>query len=90
MDESPVVEKSVPNETLDESFFKKYSSAIIIASLVLIVVIVYYCNTPEGFTPDSSSARISQNQVRSDTNVDREWNLKELERSVALLNQNSN
>lgn len=67
---------------------KKYGSAIIIVVLIIIVGAVAWCKNPEGFaSPDGVVARRSQRQVRSDTEVDRTWNAKELERSVALINR---
>jgi len=67
---------------------KKYGSAIIIVVLIVIVAAVAYCKNPDGFaSPDGVVARRSQRQVRSDTEVDRTWNAKELERSVALINR---
>jgi hypothetical protein len=70
---------------------KKYGSAIIIVVLILVVASVAYCKQgTDGFaSPDGVVARRSQRQVRSDTEVDSTWNLKELERSVALLNKKS-
>lgn len=67
---------------------KKYGSAIIIVILIVLVAVVAYCKTSEGFaSTDGVAASRSKNQVRSDTEVDRTWNLKELERSVALINR---
>jgi hypothetical protein len=70
---------------------KKYGSSIIIVVLILIVASVVYCKQgSDGFaSPDGVVARREQKQVRSDTEVDSAWNLKELERSVALLNTKS-
>jgi hypothetical protein len=70
---------------------EKYGSVIVIVVLMLIVASVAYCKHGlDGFaSPDGVVARRSQRQVRSDTEVDRTWNLKELERSVALLNKKS-
>lgn len=68
--------------------YKKYGSAIIIVVLIMVVASVAYCKNPDGFaSPDGVVARRSQRQLRSDTNVDRSWNLKELERSVSLINR---
>lgn len=67
---------------------KKYGSAIIIVVLIMIVASIAYCKQSDGFvSPDGVVARRSQRQIRSDTEVDRTFNLKELERSVALLNR---
>jgi hypothetical protein len=67
---------------------KKYGSAIIIVVLIIIVASVAYYKNADGFaSPDSVVSRRSQRQVRSDTEVDRSWNLKELERSVSLINR---
>lgn len=70
-----------------ESFFKKYSAGLVIILLVIVVACVSYYR--EGFvSSDGVVARKSpQKQVRSDTEVDRTWNLEQLEKSVALLNQ---
>jgi len=67
---------------------KKYGNAIIIAVLIVIVASVAYCKNSDGFSsPDGVVSRRSQRQLRSDTEVDRDWNLKELERSVSLINR---
>jgi hypothetical protein len=66
----------------------KYGSAIIIVVLIVIVASVAYYKNADGFaSPDSVVSRRSQRQVRSDTEVDKNWNLKELERSVSLINR---
>jgi hypothetical protein len=67
---------------------KKYGSAMIIVVLIIIVASIAYCKSSDGFaSPDGVVSRRSQRQVRSDTEVDKSFNLKELERSVALLNK---
>jgi hypothetical protein len=70
---------------------EKYGSSIIIVVLILIVAsVVYYKQGSDGFaSPDGVVARRGQKQIRSDTEVDSAWNLKELERSVVLLNEKS-
>ena len=81
-------EKEVSVESGGWVDMKKYGSSIIIVVLLMIVASVAYFKFPEGFaSPDSVVARRSQRQVRSDTEVDRTWNIKELERSVALINK---
>jgi hypothetical protein len=79
---------AVSNSWVNKS---KYGSAIIIILLVVVVVSVAYCK--DGFTnvsPDGVVAKkSSQKQIRSDTHIDRTWNLEQLERSVALLNRKS-
>jgi hypothetical protein len=67
---------------------QKHGSAIVIVALLVIVGAIIYCKTSEGFvSPDGVVARRSQRQIRSDTQVDRTWNAKELEKSVKLLNR---
>jgi hypothetical protein len=68
---------------------KKYGGPLsIILVLIIIVSVTVYLKSSDGFSsPDGVVARRSQRQIRSDTEVDRTWNLKELERSVALLNR---
>lgn len=67
---------------------KKNGTVIIIIVLIVIVISVAYCKNSDGFvSPDGVVARRSQRQSRSDTEIDRTWNMKELERSVALLNK---
>ena len=82
----------VINKDADEksdSNYKKYGSFAVIGVLIVIVIIVVYYKA-DGFTsPDGVVARRSQRQVRSDTQVDRTWNLDALEKSVALLNRKS-
>jgi uncharacterized membrane protein YdbT with pleckstrin-like domain len=67
---------------------KKYGSAIIIVILIVVVSSIAYYKQ-DGFisSPDGVVARKSNIQVRSDTEVDRSWNLKQLEKSVALINR---
>lgn len=89
-DSDLVVAKGADDKTIGGSWIdtKKYGSAIIIVVLIVIVATVAYCKKSDGFaSPDGVVARRSQRQTRSDTNVDRSWNLKELERSVSLINQ---
>ena len=83
---SPIVVSSdtVGGGLLD---MKKYGSAIIIVVLIVIVAGVAYCKQDSFTSPDGVVARKSNNQVRSDTAVDRTWNLKQLEKSVALINR---
>lgn len=94
MSESPIVVDTVNNKTdtntkvgKEESFFKKHGSILVVIVMVVIVLSVNYCK--EGFaSPDGVIANKSEKkQVRSDTEVDRTWNLQELERSVNLLNR---
>jgi hypothetical protein len=81
----------IVNKETDTSYsfnYKEYGSIGVIAVLIIIVAVVAYYKDPECFTSaDGVVARRSQNQSRSDPEVDREFNLKELERSVALLNR---
>lgn len=86
---SIVVDKQNPTSGGFE-WKSKYNSILIIIVLLVIVVAVYYCKDSESFTsPDGVVSRRSQRQVRSDAEVDKAWNIKELERSVALLNRKS-
>lgn len=86
-----VVTKGGEDKTVEGSSWidtKKYGNAMIIVVLIVIVASVAYCKSPDGFaSPDGVVSRRSQKQVRSDTEVDRSWNLKELERSVSLINR---
>ncbi len=79
------VEVSTESSLLD---LKGWGTPVLIALLIILVMAVAYYKGGDGFTSaDSTVARRSQNQKRSDTEVDRVWNLKELERSVALINR---
>jgi hypothetical protein len=86
-----VVTKEGENKTVEGGSWidtKKYGSAIIIVVLIVIVASIAYYKNADGFaSPDGVVSRRSQRQVRSDTEVDRSWNLKELERSVSLINR---
>ena len=92
VDTTSSVDKDVSGNKKDEkvSFFKKNCSLIVVVVMVAIVISVNYCK--EGFSSSdgvvASSSR-STKQVRSDTEVDRTWNLQELEKSVKLLNRKS-
>ncbi len=67
-------------------FFEKHGSTIIIGLLILTVMIIAYYR--ESFiSADAVASRQSNNQVRSDNEVDKTWNLKEFEKSVASLNE---
>lgn len=72
--------------TIDTS---KYGSAIVIVILIMVIAAIVYCKDTSGFaSPDGVVAsKKSRQSVRSDTHVDRTWNLAELEKSVALLNR---
>jgi hypothetical protein len=67
---------------------KKYSSSIVIVILLIIVAAVAYAKCNGFISADSIITRKNNNQVRSDT-IDKDFNLKELEKSVALLNKKS-
>jgi hypothetical protein len=68
---------------------KKYGPIMIICILIIIVGVTGFVKSRDGFSsPDGVVSRRSQRQIRSDTEIDKTWNLKELERSVALLNRN--
>lgn len=65
---------------------KKYAPALVVVVLIVIIASVVYCK--DGFaSPDGIVARRSQRQIRNDANFDKTFNLKELEKSVALLNR---
>jgi hypothetical protein len=70
-------------------FIKRYGSALVVVALIIIVLCVNQCkegfSSPDGVVANSSAKK----QVRSDTEVDRTWNLQELEKSVKLLNRKS-
>ncbi len=86
-----VVDKSADVTGSIESYvdYKKHSSTIIIVVLIIIVAIVAYYKSDGFVSPDGVVARRSQRQIRGDTEVDRTWNLEQLEKSVALLNRKS-
>lgn len=77
------------SEKKESSFFQRNSSIIVVVIMIVVVLSVNYCK--EGFvSPDGVVARKSaKKQSRSDSEVDRTWNLKELEASVNLLNRKS-
>lgn len=64
---------------------KKYGSAVVIIVLIIIVASVAFYKT-EAFTSPDGVIAGKKGQIRSDTEVDRTWNLKQLEKSVALIN----
>jgi hypothetical protein len=84
--EELVVKKGGSESWIDT---KKYGAAIIIILLIIIVSSVAYYKNVDNYsgTPDSAVARKSQNQERSDTEVDKVWNKKQLEISVTKLNK---
>ena len=87
--DSPIVVDTTTESTSvkEASFFKKNGAILVVIVMIFIVLSVNYCK--EGFaSPDGVIAK-SQKQIRSDTEVDRTWNLNELEKSVALLNRKS-
>jgi hypothetical protein len=66
---------------------EKYGGIIVVMVLIVIVASVSYCKSDSFASPDGVVARRSQNQKRSDTQVDKTWNLKQLEKAVALINR---
>lgn len=69
---------------------KKNKQLTTVLAVVLICVVLYfcYCNKDSFISPDGVVAsKASRKGVRSDSHVDKKWNLKELEKSVALLNE---
>lgn len=67
---------------------KQIGPIVLIIVLIIIVIAVAYCKK-EGYTPDSIVARRKQPQVRDDVDFNKTWNLKELEKSVELINRKS-
>lgn len=67
---------------------KKHKGPIAIGALVVIaIVIISVFSKSEGYaSPDGVVAK-RPGQKRSDVSVDKDWNLAELEKSVALLNR---
>lgn len=85
---------STENSTKNESPTKKrkyFKIMGIFGVLVLIVIIVVYFkpNKKESFASPDAVVSSKKKQVRSDTHVDRTWNLEQLEKSVSLLNSKS-
>jgi hypothetical protein len=64
-------------------YIKKYYAVIII----LIIVLVCIKCDKEGFLSPSGVIARKKLTTRSDTEVDRTWNLEQLEKSVKLLNR---
>ena len=63
---------------------------IVIIVLFVVIISVAYCKKDTFVGADGVVARKSSGMgVRSDTEVDRTWNVAELEKSVALLNRKS-
>ena len=62
---------------------REYIPIAIILVLVLVVIFVYWCKDSTGFTNSSLV-------TRSDSVIDKEWNLRKLEESVASLNNKAN
>ena len=86
-----IVDKEDGDKTTNGWFsfdYKKHGSAIVIV-IVLVIIIVCVVYYKEGFTsPDGVVAsKDSRLGVRSDVHVDRNWNMAELEKSVALINR---
>ena len=93
MSDTIVVNKVDSTNDIDKSKsysnIKKYKN-IIALSVLVVVIIIGVLYSKDGFTnasPDGVVARKSQNQVKSDSHIDKTWNLEQLERSVALLNR---
>ena len=85
-DVSSLVVDMGENKTKPWIHVKKYGGFVVILLIFTIIIsIVYY---KDGFTSaDGVVARKDIKQVRSDTQVDKEWNLEQLEKSVSLLNR---
>ena len=69
------------------SMIANNGSMIVIIVLLLIVLYVASCKSDSFLSADGVVSRRSQKQVRDDPEVSREWNLAELEKSVALINR---
>ena len=66
----------------------KQLTTVIIVVLICVILYFCYCNKDSFISPDGVVAsKASRKGVRSDSHVDKTWNLKELEKSVALLNK---
>lgn len=66
----------------------RYAPVLLIVALIVVIsTVVCY---KDGFaSPDGVVARRSQRQIRGDADFDKTFNLKELEKSVALINRKS-
>jgi hypothetical protein len=82
-----VVNTDSPDTTGQGFGIKKYGSAIVIIGLIILIMSISYCKTEPFTSPDGVAARNNQPQVRSDPEIDRKWNLQQLEKSVALINR---
>lgn len=64
--------------------------ALPIGLVIVLIAVIIYCSYKESFaSPDGVVARRSKSQKRSDPEVDKEWNKKELEKAVAAINDAS-
>ena len=72
--------------TKKEHVIFKYKKHIAACILLLVVILIFY-NT-EGYV--NAPPGLSGQQVRSDPASDRQWNLEQFEKSVALLNSKTN
>jgi uncharacterized membrane protein YciS (DUF1049 family) len=67
---------------------KNLRKALIIVILIICIsALIYYKDRLSFVSADSSIIKKSNNQVHDGTNFDKDWNLKEFEASVALLNK---
>lgn len=58
--------------------------------VIVLIAVIIYCSYKESFaSPDGVVVRRSKSQKRSDPEVDKEWNKKELEKAVAAINDAS-
>jgi hypothetical protein len=67
--------------------FKKYGALVIVAIVIVLIVLVIYIKTDTFTSPDGVVASGGKSQKRSDPGVDKSWNLKQLEKTVASINR---
>lgn len=74
----PIGEKDKINNTY-------YTKGLVITAVIVFLIICYIKH--ESFTSsDGIIARTSRRQVRGDVNHSKDWDLKELEKTVSLVN----
>lgn len=76
----------LPSEEKEFLFIKKYKKHIVAAIVLLVVILIAYnvqgyVNAPPG---------LAGKQIRSDPANNKDWNLEQFEKSVALLNSKTN
>lgn len=90
-------EKDISDDTLKNkvvNFAINNKKLLVVATILLILFLVYWFGfKSEGMSlgglasPSGVVARRSQRQIRDDSHFSQSWNLKELEKSVDLLNR---